>query len=121
MKTLSWLVLAMVVGILIFGGYQAHRTERLYQENTSAEVKAKHLAIEEELKTVEVGDFVEMVNGDLYVVIRPPRGAAEALRLMQIQGFKTTHVIKRSGRRVARVIKKDNPDWPETSKRFLTE
>ncbi len=126
MKT-NWKIVGAVVVPLLFMVFMVllvlttNHIERRYQENTPPEVKVGHFAVREELRTVTRGDFVEMENGRLYVVVSNYNPGSDVTSIDVIQLHTTVVRISVSAmyRRTARVVKKDDPNWTVTAKKFL--
>ena len=77
--------------------------------------RAQEKAIATQLRSLQIGDFVE-INGDLRVVSQTPRSDELSFR-----GFQSPDYIHLLVRDQIKITKLDDPNWPFVAKAYLTK
>lgn len=119
MKKLVWFIVAVLACVGLTQAAMYH-FDRQYKNNTPSEVKKVHESFAAELKQLKRGDFIELNDGALMMVVDPYETFYIGVRRSPEHGVQNRRP-NRLGRQVTRIIRTNDKDWPEMASKFLTE
>ena len=109
-------IVATVAIILGLIGYLNYR----YETTTPPEVKARNAEFARQLAILHRGDFVETTEGELFKVASDVQGNYE-ISLTEFGGGMNRESIQIIARRTAKIVRDDDPLWPEVARKFLIQ